>query len=243
MIEDLLKSHVINYNLLTEDRYFYNNNPVPRVTELLSEIHEEYLMLWANSLGFRRRRYKDELEMAAYIGTNVHEFIEQFLIKKEFNELTRVDTEYFVKINNAVNSFIMWYSDVSKNNNIEILGMEQKLVCPWFGGTYDVLLKINGKIYLGDFKTSNHVGYKYFLQLTAYKYMLEYYYNTKIDGCLILQLDKNCVAYEEYFLDFSNIEHLNFINQCTTTFLSLVYTYYNKLQTIDMYKNIFKKRG
>ena len=63
MIENILKDHNINYNLIKKNHYSYNGNSVPRVTELLSEIHEEYLMLWANSLGFRRKKYKNEMEM------------------------------------------------------------------------------------------------------------------------------------------------------------------------------------
>jgi len=242
MIESELKSYNIDYDLIDSNKYFYNKNPVPRVTQLLSEIHEDYLMMWANSLGFRHKKYKDELNTAAFIGTSVHNFIEEYLRKKIYTELKQQDSEYYKKINNGVNSFLLWYLDVFRNNKIDIVGMEQQLVCPWFGGTYDLLIRINGKLYLGDFKTSNHIGYKYFMQLAAYKYILENYQNIKIDGCLILQLDKNVIGYEEYFLDFNNKEHSEFMLQCTNTFLSLVYTYYNKLQTMDMYKNIFNKR-
>lgn len=241
-MENILNNYNVDYKLISANKYFYNNNPVPRVTELLSEINEKYLMDWANSLGFRRKKYRSELEIAAHIGTQVHDFIDKYLKHKEYKELSRLDDNNFEKINNGVNSFLLWYNDVFENNQITILSSEQELVCPWFGGTYDILMNINGKTYLGDFKTSNNIGYKYFMQLSAYKYILENYHSTKVDGCIILQLDKKCIQYEEYFLDFNNPNHLDFINQCTTTFLSLVYTYYNKLQTMEMYNNIFNKR-
>ena len=39
--------------------------------------------------------------------------------------------------------------------------MEETITCPYFGGTYDFLVEINGRNWLIDFKTSNHIGYKY----------------------------------------------------------------------------------
>ena len=51
-------------------------------------------------------------------------------------------------------------------------------------------MRINGKIYLIDFKTSNHVTYKYYLQLAAYSKVLREKENINIDGVIILQLNK-----------------------------------------------------
>ena len=45
-----------------------------------------------------------------------------------------------------------------------------------------------------------------------------------------LQLSKNDISYNEYVLNFGNINHLNFINDCERSFLSLVYAYYNILK-------------
>lgn len=230
---------------IESNKYFYNSKAVPRVTEILSKcIHEDYLMIWSNALGlYKRKKYQDEMDRASFIGTNVHNFIEDYirnnLYKKEDIKNTN-DRSIINNIDNGVKSFILWYDELIKNNMIEILGMEQQLICPWFAGTYDLLMKINGKTYLVDFKTSNHIGYKYFLQLSAYKYILKSIYNINIDGgFIILQLDKYNIAFEEYLLDFNNKQHYDFSEQCIETFLSLVYSYYNILQVKQLYNNIF----
>ena len=67
---------------------------------------------------------------------------------------------------------------VNENMPFRVIETEKQLVCPYFGGTLDCLAEIDGRIYIIDFKTSNHITYKYFLQLAAYKYMIENYYNT-----------------------------------------------------------------
>jgi predicted RecB family nuclease len=114
--------------------------------------------------------------------------------------------------------------------------------CQWFGGTLDALLKIGNSIYLVDFKTSNHITYKYFLQLAAYRYMLRVIEGINIDGVIVLQLDKDEPGFNEYLLNFYIQQHLEFINHCETTFLSLLYGYYNIQQSERMFKTIFSKR-
>ena len=102
-----------------------------------------------------------------------------------------------------------------------------------------MLVEINGKKYLIDFKTSNHVGYKYFLQLAAYRYILRTEHNIEIDGCIVLQLDKKTSSFKEFVLDFSNIEHFAYINNCERAFLSLVYAYFNRLCVEDGFNKYF----
>ena len=213
---------------LKEEKYFYNNIPVPRVTEIISKmISEEYLLYWANSLGFKHQSYKKTVQAAADIGSEAHDLISKFLLG-----------EVFTSDNIPYLGFRKWWIDISSNNSVKVLGSEVQISCPYFGGTYDLLLQINDKIYLVDFKTSNHVSYKYYLQLAAYKYMLELQ-GYKIDGVIILQVNKSKIEYTEYPLLFDIPEHLDFINKCLNTFFSLVYGYYNISKCENMYKNIF----
>lgn len=213
---------------LKEEKYFYNNIPVPRVTEIISKmISEEYLLYWANSLGFKNKSYKKTVQAAADIGSEAHDLISKFLLG-----------EVFASNNIPYLGFRKWWIDISSNNKVIVLGSEVQLSCPYFGGTYDLLVQINDKIYLVDFKTSNHVSYKYYLQLSAYKYMLELQ-GYRIDGVIILQLNKTKIEYTEYPLLFENPEHLEFINRCLNTFFSLTYGYYNIYQCEKMYKGIF----
>lgn len=224
---NLLEQHTLELSM-KEEKYFYNGVAVPRVTEIISKmISEEYLMYWANSLGFKHQSYKKTLETAANIGSESHDLINKFLLGESF---TSNNIPYL--------GFRKWWIDINSSNEVKIIGTEQKITCPYFGGTYDLLIEINGLVYLVDFKTSNHVSYKYYLQLAAYKYMLEQQ-GYKISGCIILQLNKTKIEYTEYPLIFSNPLHLDFINRCLHTFLSLVYSYYNIYQCEKMYKQIF----
>lgn len=214
---------------IKEPHYYYNSNPIPRVTEILSFIDNDYLIGWANHLGFKHQSYKEVLSNAANIGTETHSNIEKFL-KKE-------DLEYGENI--PYKSFLLWWNPLVSQNVVEILGQEESLSCEWFGGTYDLLIKLNGRIFLVDFKTSNHVSYKYFMQLAAYRHMLYKSKGINIDGCIILQLNKVVPSFKEYFLDFSYPEHYVFIENCIQSFLSLVYTYYqvtNTKKTFDQIK-------
>lgn len=223
-------------NINSKSSTYHNNEGqiIPRVTEILSTmIHSDALMYWANSLGFKGLRYKDTLNLAANVGTAAHNAIEKFLKEK----LETFDNIPFL-------GFKMWYDIVTleKRIPITIIYIEHRLVCNWFGGTLDALMRIGDKIYLVDFKTSNHVTYKYFLQLAAYRFMLRVVEGIEVDGVIVLQFDKDTPGFNEYLLDFSIIQHLEFINHCETTFLSLVYGFFNIKRAEDMYKCIFGAR-
>ena len=76
---------------------------VPRVTDILSNtIHSDALMYWANSLGFKRIKYKDALEQAANIGTKAHSAIEHFLKENQISD------------NICFLGFMKWYETITK---------------------------------------------------------------------------------------------------------------------------------
>lgn len=210
--------------------YVYNGIQVPRVTNILSKtIHEDYLLQWANSLGFKRKGYKQTVGAAADYGSKTHAGLELFLRGLPIPDGTPT---------NPINGFMKWWNMIKSSNNVTILGQECVLTCPWFGGTYDMLLEINGKVYLVDFKTSNHLSYKYCLQLAAYNYMLKFNNIANISGIIILQLKKDMPDFNEFVLDFTNPNHANYFNFCEHTFLSLVYSYYHILEAERMYKTL-----
>lgn len=193
--------------------YNYKGIPVPRVTEILSKtIHEDYITKWANYLGFKHISYQAALDESAKIGTITHERISQILLGDSPKEDEPV----------PVQSFLIWYNGVKSSNNVKVIYSEKTLVCPRYGGTLDALLEINGKSYLIDFKTSNHVTFKYFLQLAAYKMMLKEIEGIELTGGeIILQLDKFNPSFEEYCI--SDIQTLT---SYETAFNKLVDAYY-----------------
>lgn len=215
---------------INDSPYEYEGIKVPRVTHILSEmIHEDYLMDWANYVGrYKRQNHNDIRDHSAYIGTNVHSAIEKYTSMNFVDLFDDIDSvSDRLKMKNAFYSFKQWW-DIISLHNYEIIFQEQPLVCKYYGGTLDMLVSIDGLVYLVDFKTSNHFNYKYHLQTAAYRRMLYFQYGIIVDGIIILKLSKEQVFFEEQLLDLRDYSILEYINQCERTFISLVYAYYNR---------------
>ena len=239
-IESLLKKINMEELGMEGERYQYQGYNLPRVTEIISSmIHEDFLMIWANNLGlYKRKKYKDELEQAATKGAYVHDAIEEYIQNNKELDLDTVMAGYRTEVSYAYGSFKAWWNIISRQN-IRIILQEYKLICPWFGGTLDLLVEINGCVYLLDFKTSNHPSYKYFLQLAAYRYILREFYSIEIYGCGVIKLNKKAIEFEEFIIDKSNPEYEEFMNLCERTFLSLVYAYINRVFVERQYTALF----
>lgn len=230
-IMDILEGIEFEIPKTKDERYECNGITVPRVTEILQSMwHEDSLMRWANYLGFKRKDYKKELEYSAEVGTLVHNAVESFLNYKTFPILP---ADYNVM--NAINGFKKWYETVTKATEIKIISMEEKLTCPWFGGTPDLLADISNKVVLIDFKTSKYIGIKYYMQLSAYLYLLSLK-GMKVDILTLLRLHKDEPQFTEYIVDLSIPDHKGFIDNCFETFLSLAYAYYNRMRIETQFK-------
>lgn len=219
-----------------ESDYYFNGIKVPRVTKIISRcIHNEGLMYWANNLGFKHQSYRKTLDAAANIGTICHNNIDAYL---KDNEHIPKGIDVFEEARNAYNSFKKWYSDISLYADVEVIYQEKPLICKYFGGTLDGFYRINGKNYIIDYKTSNHVTYNYCLQIAAYIYMLRETLGVNTDGAIILQLSKTSTGYNEFSLDFSNSIDKNYIEQCERAFLAMVYWYYNLYLVEEGFKSL-----
>lgn len=226
----------LKYSIPDENCYMYNDKiKVPRVTAIISLMsNKDGIIQWANNLGFKHKKYKSELDRAGNIGTECHESIDKYLDDKE----NTPDLFFYKEANFAFNSFLKWFDDIKKDNTVEIILKEETLIGKYFGGTLDGLYKINGKIYLVDYKTSNHVTVNYTLQLAAYRYLLWELLGISIDGCIILQLSKKDISYNEYVLDFNRDDHFQFIKDCERCFMSMVFAYHNISKINSIYDNL-----
>ena len=209
--------------------YYHRNMAVPRVTEILSKtIHEDFIVYWANSLGFKGQGYKKTLSTYAEYGSIVHKAIQDFILDGVKPQIPNI----------SVLAFMDWWEILNKNHKINVLGVEQKLTCPWFGGTYDLQLQIDDKKYLIDFKTSNNISFKYCLQLAAYNYMLYYNGQEPVNGFIILQLSKVYREFHEYLYNMDNPVHANFFNKCEASFMFLVEAFYRTLYLEQEFRKI-----
>lgn len=218
-------------NFKNEERYNFNGIPVPRTTEILSKcIHDDRIVYWANSLGFKHKGYKKTLNEAADYGTRAHSYIENYLLNG-LAPATAMENWSFT-------AFLNWWGQVNNGNTVDIVGQEERMSCPWFGGTYDMLARVNGKLMLVDFKTSNHLSFKYCLQLAAYGYMLRYNGREMPSAYLVLQLSKYSDEFNELLIDLNKPQNASFMAFCEETFLSLVRAFYNVTQVEKLYEKI-----
>ena len=201
----------------TRKEYEKSFHTVPRVTRILETCMDStYLTKWANSLGLKGKVYEDVLNMYADFGSKTHQEVEDYI-------------QHGIIPNKKSNSFMAfekWWSIITKQHQWKILGMEEKLVSPWFGGTYDMLMEIDGNRFLVDFKTSGRISFRYCLQLAAYHILMEYNNLPDIDGFLILRLPRNNPNFEECVYHYNNYEHKKFLDHCERTFIHMVYTYW-----------------
>ena len=180
MITELL-DRVKDQNLDIVSPYIYQGHHVPRVTSILSDmLHEEYLMDWANNVGlYQHKKHDYYRDRAASIGTYAHKGIE-ICIKNNISDIKflnlsdmNIPNDIKWSVRNAIESFLLWWNTLNENHDVEVLMQETILLCQYYGGTVDLVISVDGIIYIVDFKTSNHPSYKYHLQIAAYKMIIE----------------------------------------------------------------------
>ena len=144
---------------------------VPSVTTILGRWKESGgLIHWAWKEGSEGRDYRVTRDAAANAGTLAHEMVEAWskntvaLIKPD------VSPETIAKAEMAYGTFKEW----AAQTNLKFAHSEMPLVSEKhrYGGTLDMML-VNGKLSLGDLKTSNALYHDYLMQLGAYGVLWE----------------------------------------------------------------------
>jgi len=110
---------------------------------------------------------------AADKGSKVHQAIGDLIDGKEI----RIDTKYKNPTTEKEEEFtleeyecIMAFADWFKKVNPEIIDRECVVWGDGYAGTVDLLCKIDGKVYIVDFKTSQYIWPSMELQISAYKH-------------------------------------------------------------------------
>lgn len=148
-----------------------------------------------------RQAHRKKKDDAGKFGTLVHKRIENYINGKRGPKLDDMQ-----KI--AFNNFKKW----EKDNKVEFLESEKHVFSRenWFGGICDLVIKIDGKTYVGDIKTSSNIYREMFLQTAAYEICLnemgEYtdivgyvIVNLKKDGKMQVKVDTNTEANKNAF--------------------------------------------
>ena len=164
----------VNFNTT----YEYAGIPVPRVTKILDYCSDQSgLINWGASVGKMMYKIKNK---ATTVGSNVHEMIDNYLnyvtgkSKIEDMDLNGfLSNDYLDEIYNAYNHFKEWLADFNAHGFRieEVVGLEVPVVCPWFGGTIDAIVK---SIFLNEFDPyQNYVINQY--QMTFASFVDSYY--------------------------------------------------------------------
>lgn len=199
---------------------------IKSVTKVLSVINKPALINWASNMAIdyvsekiEPGRAYDELELAAIwdggrkahfekkthaedIGIFLHKWIEKY-IKGE-----SPGTPINPKLRESVLKFLIWV----KEHKVKFLLSEQVIFSKkyQYAGTTDFICIIDGKIYIGDLKTSSGIYPEMLIQTSAYRFArMEEFPKEEYAGQLIVRIGKdgsfefaiirNDVAYKKMF--------------------------------------------
>jgi hypothetical protein len=196
-------------------KYFLDGKAMTGCTTVLGMIAKPALIGWSAKMAseYVRENLKDlkdlnevcdkaktahriRKEEAGQKGTDVHAIIEDF-IKGAIQINDGIISADMKSEEKQVQNFLVW----AMNNNITFLESEKKVYSEKYfvAGTYDFKCEIDGKIYLGDIKTSSGIYDRTPLaQCAAYQMMeLEHEPDNKIDGRLVINIKKTGVFDED----------------------------------------------
>ncbi len=109
--------------------------------------------------------HQKKKEDAGVKGTDVHAQIENII-----NEAIKDSNGYIAKEYKDSDSQVTKFVEWALHKNVKFLASEQRLYSEtlWCAGTADFICEIDGKLYIGDVKTSSGIYPEYFLQASAY---------------------------------------------------------------------------
>jgi genome maintenance exonuclease 1 len=184
-----------------------DNKPVPSVTTVLSGTSKskDGLIQWRNRVG-------DEeadriIKQSTDIGTAVHEAIEKFLNKEDWDDFDNSSDQILAK--SISNKFIK----DALNGITEIWGLEVGLILDnLYAGTADCVGLYKDIPTLIDFKTAKKIKKRdwiedYFLQGCAYANAHNVMFDTDIQQIVILMVDRNLI-FQEYIVRPTEFSYL-----------------------------------
>lgn len=175
---------------------------VPGATTIISRWKESGgLLHWAWNEGMEGRDYRDSRDKAADAGTLAHDLIDIEIHGDQRDPTGDYDNETVARAEKCVEAFREW----AEMSHLEILQTEVPLVSDThkFGGTLDAVARVNGKLCMVDWKTSNRVYHDYIMQVAAYTVLWE---NSgtcdsryRIYGAHLLRFDKEWASFTHHY--------------------------------------------
>jgi genome maintenance exonuclease 1 len=184
-----------------------DNKPVPSVTTVLSGTSKskDGLIQWRNRVGDKEA--DRIIKQSTDIGTAVHEAIEKFLNKEDWDDFDNSSDQILAK--SISNKFIK----DALNGITEIWGLEVGLILDnLYAGTADCVGLYKDIPTLIDFKTAKKIKKRdwiedYFLQGCAYANAHNVMFDTDIQQIVILMVDRNLI-FQEYIVRPTEFSYL-----------------------------------
>lgn len=134
-------------------------------------------------------------DKAADLGTTVHADIETY-IKSCLKETEGIAREVFEFSTPESRDQVQHFVDWAVKNKVKFRASELRVYSRsmWVGGTCDIVLEIDGSLYLGDIKTTNSIwGRSYYAQCAAYRMCLEEMYpgTYSFAGSIIVRIGRD----------------------------------------------------
>lgn len=190
--------------------------PVVGTTTLCGALAKDFLAPWAAKLAAEymakvtegsdakrideaKRQFKLAADEGARAGKLGHAFVEAKLKKEEF-EYPEDDKDVLV-----VDSVAQAFEGFMRDWSPEIVGIEEILYSKThnFAGTADFIAKVDGKLVIGDWKTTNTSRYNpdgiyptYFAQLGAYSLAYEEMTGEEVEELMVVNLPKDGGEYK-----------------------------------------------
>jgi hypothetical protein len=150
-------------------KYMVDGKRVPSVTTILSRFKESGgLVHWAWDLGMNNIDYRQVRDSAADSGTIAHQMVEADIRGTAGPQKNGIEPAVWDKALTAFGAYLEW----KEQSQLKPSHTEVPLVCRCnrFGGCLDAIL-VQGKLSLGDWKTSNGVYVDHLGQLAAYGHL------------------------------------------------------------------------
>lgn len=163
-------------------KYYVDGQEKPSVTEIASPISFERLDTLQKSL----------LERARKRGERCHELAEEFWLTGEL-DAEEIESDYFP----YMQQFLLW----AKTYRPKVLYTEKQLFSEEFCGTADLIIQLDGKTILVDYKFTSSLDTKSLsVQLEGYKRLCSLY-GIKIDKCYAIHIKKDNYTFKEIKTD------------------------------------------
>ena len=196
---------------------------------------------------------KRDIRIVLNSAADSHEVIDNYLIDTYVKhsittfvaDYDNIQQEYKESVYNCFENFKLWekrlYNLGGKID--EIIGLEVPVTCPWYGGTIDCIARINGAVYIIDFKTSKQISAEYLLQVTAYMWIVNNNYAPylpHIDGVGVIRMDKSKYGVvDDYFLNDFDPNHHNMIVNYQNCFMEYVNAFYRTINAEHIFDKYF----